>query len=94
MTGGGFAFAAPPPPPQEGITVYGRPVPFHDPRFKPAPVQPPPVEPDAEMKAAHDAVTGAQLGAFGDAYRNSGPLPSLNPVNGEPVAPVDPDRQP
>lgn len=95
MAGGGSAVAATPPStPQEGVTVYGRHVPFHDPRFKPAPTQPLPVAPDAEMKRAHDAVTGAQLGAFGDAYQNSGPLPSINPVNGAPVAPVDPARQP
>ena len=94
MLAGGPAVAADPPGPQEGVTVYGRHIPFHDPRFRPAPTQPPPVAPDAEMKRAHDAVTGAQLGAFGDAYQNSGPLPSVNPVNGAPVAPVDPDRQP
>ena len=65
---------------QEGVTVYGRHIPFHDPRFKPAPTQPPPVAPTAEMRASHDPVTGAQLGAFGDAYQSAGPQ-SLNPAN-------------
>ena len=72
--------AARPADPQEGITVYGRHIPFHDPRFKPAPTQPPPVAPDAEMRASHDPVTGAQLGQFGDAYQSAGPR-SLNPAN-------------
>lgn len=63
------------------MTVYGRHVPFHDPRFKPAPTQPLPVAPTAEMRASHDAVTGAQLGSFGDAYQSSSPVPSLNPAN-------------
>ncbi len=88
----GSARAADPTPPatlpdkQEGVTVYGRHIPFHDPRFKPAPTQPPPVEPDAEMRASHDPVTGAQLGAFGDAYQSSGPQ-SLNPANRDPSLP-------
>lgn len=87
---GGAAFADPPAPPadkQEGVTVYGRHVPFHDPRFKPAPTQPPPVAPTAEMRASHDAVTGAQLGAFGDAYQSASPVPSLNPANRDPGLP-------
>ncbi len=67
--------------------MYGRHIPFHDPRFKPAPVQPPPVAPTEEMRASHDPVTGAQLGQFGDAYQSSNPLRTLNPANADPSLP-------